>query len=66
MPIKNGKEVYEEIRKVRPDVKAVFASGYTADILHRKGIPEEDQNFIAKPLSPTELLRKVRETLDSD
>jgi signal transduction histidine kinase/CheY-like chemotaxis protein len=64
MPIKNGKEVFEEITKVRPDVKVIFSSGYTADILQRKGIPEEDQNFIAKPLSPTELLKKVRETLD--
>jgi signal transduction histidine kinase len=64
MPIKNGKEVFEEIRKIRPDVKVIFASGYMPDILHKKGIPEENQNFIAKPLTPTELLRKVRETLD--
>ncbi len=64
MPIKNGKEVFEEIRKIRPEVKVIFASGYTEDILHKKGIPEENQNFIAKPLSPTELLMKVRDTLD--
>ncbi len=64
MPIKNGKEVFEEIRKIRPDIKVIFASGYMADILQKKGIPEENQNFIAKPLMPTELLKKVRETLD--
>ncbi len=66
MPIKNGKEVFEEIRKIRPDVKVIFASGYMADILHKKGIPEKNQNFIAKPLTPTELLKKVRETLDQN
>jgi PAS domain S-box-containing protein len=64
MPKKNGKEVYEEIRKDRPDVKVIFSSGYTADILHKKGILERDLNFIPKPVSPTELLRLVRETLD--
>jgi PAS domain S-box-containing protein len=64
MPKKNGKEVYEEIRKDRPDVKVIFSSGYMADILHKKGVLEEDLSFISKPVSPTELLRKVRETLD--
>ncbi len=64
MPIKNGKDVFEEVRKIRPDIKVIFASGYMTDILHKKGIPEENQNFIAKPLTPTDLLKKVRETLD--
>jgi two-component system cell cycle sensor histidine kinase/response regulator CckA len=64
MPKKNGKEVFEEIRKERPDVKVVFSSGYTADILHKKGIPDEEFNFISKPVSPAELLRKVRAALD--
>ena len=64
MPKKNGKEVYEEIRKDRPDVKVIFSSGYMTDILQKKGALEGDLNFIPKPVSPTELLRKVRETLD--
>jgi PAS domain S-box-containing protein len=64
MPKKNGKEAYEEIRKARPDVKVIFSSGYTADILHRKGLDEGDVGFISKPVSPTELLRSVRQALD--
>jgi two-component system cell cycle sensor histidine kinase/response regulator CckA len=64
MPKKNGKEVYDEIRKVRPDIKAIFTSGYNADIIHQKGILEEGLDFISKPISPEELLRKVREILD--
>lgn len=64
MPKKNGKETYEEIRKLEPGIKALFTSGYTADIIHKKGIMEEELNFIAKPVLPDILLRKVRETLD--
>lgn len=37
MPKKNGKEAYEEIRKVRPDIKVLFTSGYTGDIIQKKG-----------------------------
>lgn len=64
MPKKNGKEVYDEIKKVRPDIKAIFTSGYNADIIHKKGILEEGLDFITKPISPDELLRMVREVLD--
>ncbi|MHB8844091.1 MAG: c-type heme family protein [Nitrospirota bacterium] len=65
MPRKNGKTAYEEIRRMRPDMKALFMSGYSADMISQEGILEKDLNFIAKPLSPTELLQKVREVLDS-
>jgi CheY-like chemotaxis protein len=64
MPKKNGKQVYEEIRKDRPDVKVIFSSGYTADILYKKRFLDEDFSFISKPVSPADLLRLVRETLD--
>ncbi len=64
MPGKNGKEVYEEIKAIKSDVKVLFASGYTRDILVSKGVHGDDFNFIAKPVSPTELLIKLRELLD--
>jgi two-component system cell cycle sensor histidine kinase/response regulator CckA len=64
MPKKNGKEVYEAIRKIRPDIKVLFTSGYTGDIVIDKGVHGEEANFIAKPLSPDALLLKVREILD--
>ena len=64
MPRKNGKEVLENIRQIKTDARALFLSGYTADIIHRKGIIEEELDFILKPISPNELLRKVREILD--
>lgn len=64
MPKKNGKEVYEEIVRVRPGIKALFISGYTSDIIHKQGIIDEGISFISKPISPEVLLGKVREVLD--
>ncbi|OPX98529.1 MAG: Blue-light-activated protein [Syntrophorhabdus sp. PtaB.Bin006] len=64
MPKKNGREVYEEIRKLQPYIKTLFTSGYTKDIVLDKGIEDGKFDFIAKPLSPTTLLQKVREILD--
>jgi PAS domain S-box-containing protein len=65
MPKKDGKMVYQEIKKVSPDTKVIFVSGYATDVLYKKGIFEEGLNFISKPMSPNELLIKVREVLDS-
>jgi PAS domain S-box-containing protein len=65
MPKKNGKEAFDEIKKMRPDIKTLFSSGYTADRIDKDGILKEGYNFIAKPVSPKDLLRKIREVLDT-
>jgi PAS domain S-box-containing protein len=65
MPEMNGKEAYEEIRKASPDVKAIFTSGYTSDIMQRKGFLDNGLTFISKPIQPENLLSKIREVLDS-
>jgi two-component system cell cycle sensor histidine kinase/response regulator CckA len=64
MPRKNGREVFDEISRTRPEVKAIFTSGYTRDIVLDKGIEAGKVNFISKPILPNELLLKVREVLD--
>jgi PAS domain S-box-containing protein len=64
MPRKNGREVYDEIRKVYPPMKFLFMSGYTADIIDSYGIKEEGLNFISKTALPEEILTKIREILD--
>ncbi|MBI5055503.1 MAG: PAS domain S-box protein [Nitrospirae bacterium] len=64
MPKKNGREVYGEIKKINPGIKALFISGYTADLMHVKGIIDLNLNFLAKPVLPSELLKKIREILD--
>jgi len=66
MPKKNGKEVYYEIKKISPDIKALFMSGYTADVMHKQGIIEKGFKFILKPFSPIKLLEKIREVLKNE
>ena len=65
MPKMNGKEAHDEIVAISPDVKTLYISGYNADVLRTKGITEESQNIILKPVSPMDLLRKIRRILDS-
>ncbi|MCX5864303.1 MAG: GAF domain-containing protein [Deltaproteobacteria bacterium] len=64
MPKLNGQEAYEAISKIRPGVKAIFMSGYAPDMIREKAALADTVPLLAKPLSPNELLRKVRETLD--
>ncbi len=64
MPKKNGKEVYDKIRIFNPAVKALFVSGYTADIIHQKGLLDKGLHFLLKPVPMNDLLRKVRSILD--
>ena len=64
MPKKNGKEVYDEIVKTSPDMKFLFTSGYTGDVILEKGIRDDAIDFISKPLLSNELLKKIRDVLD--
>jgi two-component system cell cycle sensor histidine kinase/response regulator CckA len=64
MPKKNGRQVYEAIKTAKSDIKVLFASGYSADIIHKKGVIEGDLDFILKPFSSRDFLTKVREILD--
>ncbi len=66
MPKKSGKEAGDEIKKIKPDTRILFISGYTADIIHKKGILEEKTDFLSKPVPPRDLLAKVREILDRE
>jgi len=64
MPRKGGKEVYEEMRKMRADLKVIFMSGYTPDTVHGSFVMNEGIPFLSKPFGPGVLVRKVREILD--
>ncbi len=63
MPRKNGKQAYDSIKKIRPELKCLFLSGYTADIISNSGISENEGAFLQKPVPPHLLLTKVREIL---
>ena len=64
MPNKSGKVAYDEIKLIRPDIRALFSSGYSANIIQQQGELGKNAQFISKPVQPEELLLKVREMLD--
>ncbi len=64
MPKMNGKAAYDKIKAIKPDISVIFTSGYTEDTLQTKEILDEALLFISKPVSPNNLLVKIREILD--
>jgi signal transduction histidine kinase len=63
MPRMNGKVMAEWLKDSFPDLQILFTSGY-ADSIARYGVVEDEVEFLAKPYSPAELTRKVRDLLD--
>jgi signal transduction histidine kinase/CheY-like chemotaxis protein len=66
MPRKSGIEAFIEIRKICPDIKALFVSGYTSDKLSMASLQIKESDVLFKPVSANVLLRKVREILDRE
>ncbi len=64
MPNKNGKQAYDDIRLLQPDIKVIFVSGYSTDIVRSRGEIDEGADLIMKPVNASELLNAVRNTLD--
>jgi len=66
MPRMNGKELYEEISRIKTNIPAIFMSGYTAEIMGEKMPPRADTLFLSKPLKPEQLLIAIRQMLDAE
>jgi len=64
MPGINGLQLAERLMKLKPDLRVLFTSGYTENIVVHHGVIEENLNFIAKPYNPQTLSRKLRDVLD--
>jgi len=64
MPDMNGKEVLEKLREVRQNIKVLYMSGYSADVISSKGVLDSGVNFLRKPFSVHEFAAKVRQVLD--
>lgn len=65
MPRMNGKELFNLLSRTRPELKVLFMSGYSSDVIGHQGILIEGVNLIQKPFSVLALSGKVREVLDS-
>jgi YesN/AraC family two-component response regulator len=63
MPGMNGKELSDRIRGIRPGIKVLFSSGYTADVIAHHGVLDPELEYIAKPFSAKALMTKVREVI---
>ncbi|HJV67308.1 MAG TPA: response regulator [Geomonas sp.] len=63
MPRLNGRQAYQQICQSHRKVPVIYSSGYTGDIIDQKGIPEDGALFLAKPMTPHDLLKKVRAAL---
>ena len=64
MPGMNGRDLAKAVRNKFPDIKVVFMSGYTDEMITNHGILEIGATFIQKPLSPIKLAAKLRTLLD--
>jgi len=64
MPGMNGHMLVEHLTAHRPAVRVLFMSGYTDDVLLRRGIIDPRMGFMQKPFTPEALANKVREALD--
>ncbi len=64
MPEMNGRQLCDKIREFRPDMKCLYMSGYTADVIAQKNILDKGIIFIQKPFLLEEISEKLREALE--
>lgn len=63
MPGMNGRALYESAIEMQPELKVLYMSGYSEDIISHRGVIDAGINFLAKPFLPDELLTKVDDLL---
>ena len=64
MPEMNGYEVGKKVRRLRPDMKVIYMSGYGSDVISRGDLLEKEDLFIEKPFTSNILLAKIDEALN--
>ncbi len=65
MPDMNGRDLSKTLTQTQPNLRTLFMSGYTADLIAHRGVLDSDVHFIHKPFSKKTLAVKVREALDA-
>lgn len=66
MPEMNGRDLAQKLLPLYPDIKHLFMSGYTSNVIAHHGILEEGVIFIQKPFTLKDLAIKVRQTLSDN
>jgi two-component system, cell cycle sensor histidine kinase and response regulator CckA len=65
MPRMNGKELLAQLRGLHPDIKCLYMSGYTANVIAHHGILDEGIDFLQKPFTMQTLTWKIRELCEN-
>ncbi len=65
MPDMNGRDLAKQIQRMHPNIKTLYMSGYTTDVIAHHGVLDEGLNFIQKPFSLSDLSNRIRVVLDS-
>jgi len=63
MPEMNGRELADRLQEIRPEIKHLFMSGYTANVIYHQGTLDKGVNFLEKPFSLKTIADKIREAL---
>jgi len=66
MPEMNGKDLASNLLTLSPQMKSLFMSGYTANVIAHHGVLDNGVHFIEKPFTIKDLAAKVRDVLDSE
>jgi len=64
MPEMNGLELANSLRSLYPELKCIFMSGYTSNVIAHRGVLDQGVHFIQKPFSKKDLAKTVRKILD--
>jgi CheY-like chemotaxis protein len=59
-----GRDLGQQLLRVRPETKVLYTSGYADDAILRRGLLDPGVHFVQKPFTPTVLAQKVRQVLD--
>jgi DNA-binding NtrC family response regulator len=65
MPGMTGPALARRLESAHPGIRVLYISGYADDAMARHGMSEEHVHFLAKPFTPDEFARRVREVLDA-
>jgi YesN/AraC family two-component response regulator len=65
MPGMSGRELADEMKRMRPETRVLFMSGYTSNVIVRRGVLDEELSLLTKPFTRSGLTQKVREMLNS-
>ncbi len=61
----NGRELAEKLWLERPELKVIFTSGYSQDVVGKDFVLNQGLNYVQKPYHPHKLAQTVRECLDA-